>query len=82
MHVRRPRPSLPSWLRLPRRTSRLRLTVLYGGLFLFSGAAVLTITYLLTRSAGTPKNFEFIGHIIRARHAVHVFQRQVVPRDR
>jgi len=65
MHVRRPRPALPSWLRLPRRTSRLRLTALYGGLFLFSGAAVLTITYLLTRSAGTPKNFEFIGHIIR-----------------
>jgi signal transduction histidine kinase len=34
-------------LRLPRRTIRLRLTVLYGGLFLASGAALLTITYVL-----------------------------------
>jgi signal transduction histidine kinase len=31
----------------PRRTIRLRLTVLYGGLFLASGAALLTITYVL-----------------------------------
>ena len=65
MHVRRPRPAPPSWLRLPRRTSRLRLTALYGGLFLLSGAGLLTITYLLTRSADEPKNFELIGHIIR-----------------
>jgi signal transduction histidine kinase len=37
------------WLghRLPRRTIRLRLTVLYGGLFLASGAALLAITYVL-----------------------------------
>src|SRR6266567_1586206 len=35
------------WLRLPRRTVRLRLTAVYGGLFLLSGAALLTITYLL-----------------------------------
>jgi signal transduction histidine kinase len=65
MHVRRPRPAPPSWLRLPRRTSRLRLTALYGGLFLISGAAVLTITYLLTRSADKPKNIELSGHVIR-----------------
>jgi signal transduction histidine kinase len=32
---------------LPRRTVRLRLTGLYGGLFLLSGAALLAITYLL-----------------------------------
>jgi signal transduction histidine kinase len=32
---------------LPRRTVRLRLTLLYGGLFIVSGAALLTITYLL-----------------------------------
>ena len=32
---------------LPRRTIRLRLTLLYGGLFLLSGAALLAITYLL-----------------------------------
>ncbi len=34
-------------LRLPRGTIRLRLTLLYGALFLVSGAALLTITYLL-----------------------------------
>ena len=32
---------------LPRRTVRLRLTLLYGGLFLVSGAALLAITYVL-----------------------------------
>jgi hypothetical protein len=32
---------------LPRRTVRLRLTLLYGALFIVSGAALLTITYLL-----------------------------------
>ena len=29
----------------PRRTIRLRLTLLYGGLFLIAGAALLAITY-------------------------------------
>ena len=39
---------LPSgWLRLSHGTIRLRLTVLYGALFLASGAALLTVTYLL-----------------------------------
>src|ERR1700677_245762 len=33
--------------RLPRRTVRLRLTLLYGGLFLISGTALLVITYVL-----------------------------------
>ncbi|MGV9302093.1 sensor histidine kinase [Nonomuraea sp. NPDC004354] len=32
---------------LPRRTVRMRLTMLYGGLFLLSGAALLAITYAL-----------------------------------
>jgi signal transduction histidine kinase len=32
---------------LPRRTVRVRLTLLYGGLFLLSGAALLAITYVL-----------------------------------
>jgi signal transduction histidine kinase len=36
---------------LPRRTVRLRLTVLYGALFLVSGAALLAITYLLVSRA-------------------------------
>jgi signal transduction histidine kinase len=41
----------PSWLRLPRRTARLRLTLLYGGLFLVCGVVLLTITYLLSEQA-------------------------------
>ncbi len=37
-----------------RRTIRLRLTIIYGGLFILSGAAVLAITYVLVRdSTGT-----------------------------
>jgi len=36
-----------SWLRLPRRTVRLRLAALYAALFLASGAGLLTITYVL-----------------------------------
>ncbi len=36
---------LARWLPLPRRTIRLRLALLYGGLFFISGAALLTITY-------------------------------------
>jgi len=38
-----------SWL--PRRTVRLRLTLLYGLLFLAAGASLLVVTYLLVRSA-------------------------------
>jgi signal transduction histidine kinase len=33
--------------RLPRPSVRLRLTLIYGGLFLFSGAVLLAITYVL-----------------------------------
>jgi signal transduction histidine kinase len=46
-----PRLAPPSWLHLPRRTARLRLTLLYGGLFSICGAALLTITYLLSEQA-------------------------------
>ena len=54
MHTPRPRPGRPRWLRLPRRTARLRLTVLYGAAFLACGAAVLAVvTYLLDRHATT-----------------------------
>jgi signal transduction histidine kinase len=52
----------PSWLRLPARTARLRLTMLYGVLFLASGAGVLAITYLLV--SDTTK----IGFYINAGH--------------
>jgi signal transduction histidine kinase len=39
------------WLRAPRPTARLRLTVLYGALFLLSGAGLLAVTYLLVEQA-------------------------------
>jgi signal transduction histidine kinase len=39
------------WLHLPPRTVRLRLTLLYSGLFVVSGAGLLAITYLLFRSS-------------------------------
>jgi two-component system sensor histidine kinase VanS len=41
-------------LHLPARTVRLRLTLLYSGLFLVSGAVLLAITYILVRRAGGP----------------------------
>jgi len=44
---RSPLPSwvrLPRWVRLPGRTVRTRLTILYGILFVFSGALLLTIS--------------------------------------
>jgi signal transduction histidine kinase len=48
MHTPRPRRGPPRWLHLPRRTARLRLTVLYGAAFLACGAAVLAVVaYLL-----------------------------------
>jgi signal transduction histidine kinase len=43
-----------SWLRPPRPTAQLRLTALYGGLFLVSGAALLAITYVLFERATQP----------------------------
>ena len=53
MRTPRPRPGPPRWLRLPRRTARLRLTVLYGGaVFLACGATVLAVTYLLYGQLG------------------------------
>ncbi len=36
---------------LPRRTVRLRLTLLYGALFLLSGAALLTLTYFFVNAS-------------------------------
>jgi signal transduction histidine kinase len=41
-------------LGLPRRTARLRLTALYGGLFLASGAILLAVSYLLAEQAIAP----------------------------
>jgi signal transduction histidine kinase len=44
-------PPAPSWLRLPRRTARLRLAALCSGLFLLSGVALVAITYVLFEQA-------------------------------
>lgn len=53
-----------SWVRLPRRSARLRLTVLYGGLFLLSGAALVAITYVLFQqsSAYTKPHLPQVPH--------------------
>ena len=52
---RGPRALAASWVgsRLPRRTVRLRLTLMYGALFLVSGAALLATTYLLVKGSGS-----------------------------
>jgi signal transduction histidine kinase len=53
MRTPRPRACRPRWLRLPRRTARLRLTVRYGGaVFLACGATVLAVTYLFYGQLG------------------------------
>jgi hypothetical protein len=46
------------WRHLPRRTVRVRLTLLYGGLFLLSGAVLLAATYLLFEALLT---FPWVG---------------------
>jgi len=51
VRVPRPRSGPPAGLRLPRRTARLRLTLLYGGVCLVFGAVLLTVTSLLTWSS-------------------------------
>ncbi len=52
---RGPRALAASWIgsRMPRRTVRLRLTLMYGALFLVSGAALLATTYLLVKGSGS-----------------------------
>jgi signal transduction histidine kinase len=47
---------------LPRRTIRLRLTLLYGGLFLVAGAALLAITYGLVARGGGESKSEFVSN--------------------
>ncbi len=54
MRLARQRGDLLPRLRPRSRSVRARLTALYGGLFLLSGAALLTLTYLLARGADTP----------------------------
>jgi len=58
------RPSPPgSWLRLPARTARLRLTLLYGALFLATGAGLLALIYLGVNhtSSGTSRSSGSLG---------------------
>jgi signal transduction histidine kinase len=52
----RPRPPGPARRRPlpPRRTARLRLTALYGGLFLVCGAVLLAVAYVLVEVTGNP----------------------------
>jgi hypothetical protein len=57
MSLTRPVRKLRGWARnphLPLRTVRMRLTLLYGGLFLLSGAALLAVAYTLTWNATSP----------------------------
>jgi signal transduction histidine kinase len=54
MHDLPAQSSPPSGLRPPRRTARLRLTILYGAVCLVFGAILLTVTYLLTWGALAP----------------------------
>jgi signal transduction histidine kinase len=51
MGTTRPLPAPRARPRLPRRTARLRLTVLYGSLFLLSGIALVATTYILFERA-------------------------------
>jgi signal transduction histidine kinase len=53
-----------SRLRHPRTTVRWRLTLLYGGLFLFSGAVLLAVTYTLVDHA-TVSNAPFRNEVIQ-----------------
>lgn len=61
MHLPAQLASFRSRLRLPGHTVRLRLTVVYSGLFLLSGAGLLAFTYLLvagSRSQGPTSSLE------------------------
>jgi len=57
MRTHRPQPGRPRWLRLPGRTARVHLTVLYGGaVFLACGATVLAVTYLFYGQLGNAQS--------------------------
>ena len=76
-----PDPALPAirwlprhWRRLPRRTVRLRLMVLYGWLFLLSGAGLLAITYALVSHQQGPFRIQrgFAGVAAPAGTPLHI----------
>ena len=41
------------WLRLPRHSARLRLTLMYSGLFLLLGTAIIALIFVLVRTSTT-----------------------------
>jgi signal transduction histidine kinase len=55
---------------LPRRSVRLRLTLLYGGLFLIAGAALLGITYGLVAHQTGKKTVVFQGNVLKSTRAL------------
>jgi signal transduction histidine kinase len=58
-------PAPPSWLHRPRPTARLRLTLLYGGMFTLAGAALLGLTFWLFDRATAGKQLVWSpGHSI------------------
>jgi signal transduction histidine kinase len=59
---------------MPRPTIRLRLTLLYAGVFLLAGAALLTVSYVLVRNNLTADNVGIGGPADEVRRAV---QREV-----
>ena len=66
MPVIPPLTTLLARARLPRRTVRLRLTLLYGGLSFISGFALLAVTYLLVRAALAPSDGDFRARYTRS----------------
>jgi signal transduction histidine kinase len=83
MRTHRPRPDPPHRLRLPRRSARLRLTVLYGAAFVVCGAcgaALLAVTYLLyghlTPRLTTDLTTHLHGHTTHITHTVPQATRQ------
>jgi signal transduction histidine kinase len=75
MTVAQPQIARRTWLRLPRRTARLRLTALYGGLLLLSGVALVAITYGLFERATKYKS----PHLPKIPHALNIKQLQLLP---
>jgi signal transduction histidine kinase len=59
-------PATGSRRRLPRRTIRLRLTLLYGGLFLVAGVGLLAITYALVAGGGPESKSTFVSNAMPA----------------
>jgi len=75
---------LPHWLRLPRRTVRVRLTALYGIMFLVSGALLLAIAsgVVVVRSSvmavPQPRSVVPGTPLGRAQARIHQLQAQIV----